>query len=161
MRIFGFDPGSQCAGYAIVEGERTTWRHVDNGVIRPKTTLPYLDRLAQIYERLTQLLREFAPDAFAIEEVFLAHNVKSALQLGQARGVALLAAHQAKLPIHAYSARVVKQSVVGNGNATKEQIQFMTSKLLKLPEPAAADAADALAIALTHGYHVRSAHGAR
>lgn len=157
MRILGFDPGSVCAGYGCIEHHRATnqWHHIDNGVIRPKTTLTHADRLAHIYDRLQQLLITLAPDLFVIEEVFVANNVKSALLLGQARGVALLAAVQAQMPIHEYSARVVKQSIVGNGNATKEQIQFMTARLLKLPEPAATDAADALAIALTHAHHMR------
>lgn len=148
MRIFGIDPGSTVTGYGIIAIEGNRLRHIDNGIIRPKSSAPYPDRLALIYESLVKLLHQFTPTTVAVEEVFVAKNVRSALHLGQARGVAILAATQAGLPIHEFSTRTVKQAIVGYGNATKEQIQMMTARLLHLPEQAAVDAADALAVAI-------------
>lgn len=155
MRILGIDPGSLTTGYGIIESAGQRLTHIDNGIIRPKRTADNPDRLAYIYEGLVARIAEFRPTMVAIEEIFVAKNIRSALHLGQARGIALLAARQASLPIQAYSARTVKQSLVGNGNATKAQVQFMTAKFLQLSEPAAEDAADALAIAITHAHHSR------
>lgn len=155
MRIFGIDPGSTVTGYGVVDAEGNQLRHVDNGVVRPRTSASYPERLLQIFESLDRLLTSFAPMVVAIEEVFVAKNVHSALHLGQARGVAILAAVRMGLPIHEYSTRTVKQSVVGYGNASKEQIQQMTARLLGLTEVAATDAADALAVAITHAHHAR------
>lgn len=155
MRIFGIDPGSQVTGYGIIQANGTRLQHIDNGVIRPKAKLPYADRLAYIFEHLTKRMAEFRPNFVAIEEVFFSKNPRSALHLGQARGIALLIAAQANITIHEYSTRAVKQAITGYGNATKQQIQFMTAKMLKLPEPAAEDAADALAVAITHAQHAR------
>lgn len=156
MRIFGIDPGSTITGYGIIDACGNQLRHVDNGVIRPKASASYPERLLQIFESLERLLTSFAPMAVAIEEVFVAKNVHSALHLGQARGVAILAAIRRGLPVHEYSTRTVKQSVVGYGNASKEQIQQMTVRLLGLQEVAATDAADALAVAITYAHHARS-----
>lgn len=155
MRILGIDPGSVITGYGVVERVGNRLRHIDNGVIRPPAGAEYPARLAYIYDALRACVERFAPQALAIEEVFVAKNVRSALHLGQARGIALLVAAQGGLPIAEYSTRTVKQSVVGNGAATKEQVQYMVTKLLALPEPPTADAADALAVAITHIYHSR------
>ncbi|MBI4237170.1 MAG: crossover junction endodeoxyribonuclease RuvC [Deltaproteobacteria bacterium] len=155
MRIIGIDPGSVITGYGVVERQGNRLRHIDNGVIRPRTVATYPARLAHIYDALRACVAQFSPDALAIEEVFVAKNVRSALHLGQARGIALLVAAQSNLTITEYSTRTVKQSVVGNGAATKEQVQYMVTKLLALPEPPSPDAADALAVAIAHAYHLR------
>lgn len=150
MRIFGIDPGSTVTGYGVIDIAGAKTHHIDNGVVRPKAGRPYLERLHHIFVELERLLAQFRPSVVAIEQVFLAKNAHSALQLGQARGVALLAAARAGCLVHEYATRTVKQSIVGVGSATKQQIQFMISKQLALPEAPAEDAADALAIALTH-----------
>ncbi|MBI2343483.1 MAG: crossover junction endodeoxyribonuclease RuvC [Deltaproteobacteria bacterium] len=155
MRILGIDPGSQITGYGIIEGYGSRCRHIDNGVIRPKTTATYSARLHHIYHQLLEVIATYQPNEVAIESLFYAKNPKSTLQLGQARGVAILAVTEAGLPLHEYSTRLVKQSVVGHGNATKAQVQYMTAKLLQLPAVAAEDAADALAVALLHAQQHR------
>lgn len=153
MKILGIDPGSRITGYGVIEAEGNRYRHLDNGIIRPKTTLASPQRLHEIYIGLCEMITLMQPHCLAIEEVFVAKNARSALVLGQARGIALLAAAQHALPIHEYATRTVKQCVVGNGNARKDQIQFMTQRLLALPEPACEDAADALALAICHAHH--------
>lgn len=154
QRILGIDPGSQITGFGVVEAHGNRLVHVDNGIIRP-TKKAYADRLAYIFDALTAQIAACAPVAVAIEAVFVGKNMRSALHLGQARGVALLCAAKAGLPVHEYATRDVKQAVVGYGNATKQQIQFMTAKLLGLPEPATEDAADALAVAITHARYAQ------
>lgn len=154
-RILGIDPGSQTTGYGIIEASGQKLIHIDNGIIRTKTRDPHHIRLAYIFDQLQSRIAEFAPDLIAIEQVFVGKNVNSALILGQARGVALLCAARAELPIHEYTTRDVKQTIVGYGNADKSQIQFMTAKLLNLPQVAAEDAADALAVAITHSRYAR------
>lgn len=155
MKIFGIDPGSRTTGYGIivVEGQRLT--HVDNGGISPSPKKTVAERLGEIYSQLSELLQQHQPTVVAIEEVFVANNARSALLLGQARGVALAAAAAWKIPVVEYSTRFVKQAIVGYGNADKHQIQVMVSRLLKLPEAAMTDAADALAIAITHSSQSR------
>lgn len=153
-RIFGIDPGSVITGYGVIERHGGRLVHIDNGVIRPPAAATHAARLVQIHAALLTLLGHFAPAVVAIEEVFVAKNAQSALRLGQARGVAILATSQAGLLIHEYSSRAVKQAITGYGNATKEQIQKMTARLLHLREPATTDAADALAVAITHAHHV-------
>ncbi|OGQ23380.1 MAG: crossover junction endodeoxyribonuclease RuvC [Deltaproteobacteria bacterium RIFCSPLOWO2_02_FULL_44_10] len=150
MIILGIDPGSRTTGYGLVSVQGKNIEHVDNGSISPShTSLP--QRLQYIYDALTKLIQEYRPDVMALEEIFVAHNVRSAMVLGHARGVAMLCAVNARLILEEYSAREVKQAVVGFGTASKLQIQQMTKSLLKLPEIAAVDAADALAVALCHG----------
>lgn len=156
MRIIGIDPGSHRTGYGIIDVAGRTLTHVDNGVIEAGRKLALPARLAYIFDHLCQIITKHRPTCAAIEEVFYAKNVQSMLSLGQARGVALLAAARAELAVHEYSTRVIKQTVVSYGNATKTQIQFMTAKYLGLPEVASEDAADALAVAITHAQHARS-----
>lgn len=155
MIIFGIDPGSRVTGYGIVACEGTSVEHVDNGVIVPSATLSSAVRLHFIHSELIKILSHFRPDIVAVEEVFVANNPRSALTLGQARGVALAAAAACAIPVVEYSTRVVKQSLVGYGNASKEQIQSMVRRLLKLPQVAATDASDALAVAITHAHSHR------
>lgn len=147
--ILGVDPGSRITGYGLI---RTTGRHMeylDSGCIRMGEK-PLAERLQVIYAGLTELIATYRPEEFAIEQVFVAKNADSALKLGQARGVAIVCAANAGLPVYEYSARQVKQTVVGKGGADKAQVQHMVQALLQLARRPQADAADALAIALSH-----------
>jgi crossover junction endodeoxyribonuclease RuvC len=162
MRVFGIDCGTECTGYGIVEWDDTlrSPKLVSRGSggirLSKKETLP--QRLALVYAELTSLLEAHQPDVVAIEEVFYSVNAKSALKLGQVRGVALLAAATASLPVAEYAPLKIKSTVTGYGLAQKEQVQFMVARLLELaapPEPA--DAADALAIAICHIHHSQTA----
>lgn len=155
MRVFGIDCGTEVTGYGVVETCESP-REVRlvcvtlGGIQLAKTkTLPV--RLEQVYRELTSQLDLWQPDVVAIEEVFYSVNAKSALKLGQVRGVALLAAASRNLPVAEYAPLSIKSSVVGYGLAKKEQVQFMVARLLRLAEvPRPADAADALAIAICH-----------
>lgn len=147
--VLGIDPGSRRTGFGLVEVVGMQSRYVSSGIVRlPEKPLP--DRLDIIFNSLSELIREYRPDQLAIEEVFFARDPRAALKLGQARGAAILAGTQQGLAVFEYSARTVKQSVVGNGGATKEQVQHMVTRLLKLPATPPEDAADGLAIALCH-----------
>lgn len=151
MRVLGIDPGTRHCGYGVVEarpGSRIAW--VAHGVISPRATDPLENRLKVIHAGLERVIRETAPEACSVEEVFFAANVKSALILGHARGVALLVAAQAGLEVASYPATVVKQAVVGTGRAEKPQVARMVAIILGVPEVEQADASDALAIAITH-----------
>jgi crossover junction endodeoxyribonuclease RuvC len=155
MRVFGIDCGTECTGYGVVElveERREIQLHcIASGgiVLSKKDAFPH--RLAQVYAELSALMAIHQPDAVAVEGVFYSANVKSALKLGHVRGVALLAAATAGLPVVEYSPLSIKSSVVGYGLAKKEQVQFMVARLLRLAElPQPADAADALAIAICH-----------
>ena len=151
MRVLGIDPGTRHCGFGVVEarsGSRMV--HVGHGVISPRASDPLEKRLAVIFDGLTEAIREHRPDACAVEEVFFAANVKSALVLGHARGVALLAAARAGLEVHAYAPTLVKQAVVGTGRAEKEQVARMVSVILGVPAIDKSDASDALAIAIAH-----------
>ncbi|WP_421851924.1 crossover junction endodeoxyribonuclease RuvC [Marinomonas sp.] len=148
-RILAIDPGSRITGFGIVDVINGKSVYVNSGCIRlPDEALSV--RLKYIFQNVSALLEEYRPNEFAIEEVFLAKNANSALKLGQARGAAIVAASLQELEVHEYAARRVKQSVVGNGNADKAQVQMMVQLLLNLTTKPQADAADALAIALCH-----------
>ena len=125
-------------------------RHVDNGIVKTRSSDPLPLRLKAIYDGLTVVLKEFSPEAVAIEQVFLAKNPKAALTLGHARGTAVIASVNLNLEVHEYSALQVKSAVVGYGHAAKQQVQHMVKTLLNLPEVAQEDAADALAVAICH-----------
>ena len=155
MRVFGIDCGTEITGFGVVESDsgarqpRLVCRAM--GAIRLKKTKTTSERLEQVFRELTAELERWQPDTVAIEEVFYSVNAKSALKLGQVRGVALLAAACQKLPVAEYAPLKIKSSVVGYGLAKKEQVQFMVARLLNLAElPEPADAADALAIAICH-----------
>ena len=150
MIILGIDPGTQHTGYGIVKKAGREILHVDNGVISPKAKLSLAEKLSHIYSELKKVIAEYKPDQVAIEEVFVSKNVRSALILGHARGVAMLAASEAGLPVHEYSTREIKSALVGYGNAEKHQVAEMAKRLLKLPEVASNDASDALAAAICH-----------
>ncbi|HEX5234841.1 MAG TPA: crossover junction endodeoxyribonuclease RuvC [Silvibacterium sp.] len=161
MRVFGIDCGTECTGYGIVECDDTQRvpRLVSLGAggIRLPKKEPLAQRLALVYAELSALLAAHQPDVVSIEEVFYSVNAKSALKLGQIRGVALLAAANADLPIAEYAPLKIKSSVTGYGLAQKEQVQFMVARLLNLSEvPEPADAADALAIAICHIHHAQT-----
>jgi crossover junction endodeoxyribonuclease RuvC len=152
MRVLGVDCGTEYTGFGVVElGHDDTLVSLTCGAIRlsPRESLPR--RLATIFNRLGTIIEEHRPDNVAIEDVFYALNVKSALKLGQVRGVAMLAASSAGLEVFEYSPLSIKSAVVGYGRAEKPQVQYMVSRLLNLSEvPEPADAADALAIAICH-----------
>ncbi|MBG6244964.1 crossover junction endodeoxyribonuclease RuvC [Candidatus Symbiopectobacterium sp. 'North America'] len=147
--ILGIDPGSRVTGYGIIRQQGLQLSYVGSGCIRTGVDdLP--TRLKLIYAGVSEIITQFQPDCLAIEQVFMAKNADSALKLGQARGVAIVAGVNQGLPIFEYAARQVKQTVVGTGAAEKSQVQHMVRTLLKLSASPQADAADALAIAITH-----------
>ncbi|MDY0042905.1 MAG: crossover junction endodeoxyribonuclease RuvC [Desulforhabdus sp.] len=150
LRAIGIDPGSRNTGYGVVEGDGSRLQHVLNGNVRMSGNLPFPERLRIIYQELTAVISDCRPDCMAIEDVFIAKNVKSALKLGQARGAAILAGINAGLPIFEYSPLEIKQSVVGYGKASKEQVAEMIQYLFRLREPLNPNAADALATAICH-----------
>ena len=148
-RILGIDPGSRCTGWGLIDKQGNKISFVDCGFIKtPAGDLA--PRLQAIYVGLTQQIETYRPDEMAIEQVFMARNADSALKLGQARGAAIVAATNSLVSVAEYSARQVKQAVVGTGAADKSQVQNMITRLLCLPEVPQADAADALAIAICH-----------
>ena len=154
MRVLGIDPGSETTGWSIVEGEAHRYRLIEYGTIKSPARDRFSARLLRISDGVEALIRQHEPDVCSVEEAFYANNVNVALKLGQVRGVVLLAAERAGLQIHEYSPRLVKQTVVGYGNAEKHQVQEMVRVLLSLntvPEPH--DAADALALAICHFHH--------
>lgn len=150
MRVLGIDPGSHTTGYGLVEKKGSQLIHIDNGCLTTKKTQSLPERLFSIYQGLLKIIETYQPTMVAIEEVFFSKNVSSSLRLGEARGIALLAAQKNQLAIQEYSTRVVKQAITGYGNASKEQIQDMVRRLLKLPQMAQEDASDALALAICH-----------
>jgi crossover junction endodeoxyribonuclease RuvC len=156
MRVLGIDPGTVATGYGVVEERGDTLRAVAFGAISTQASLPFAQRLLRIYQELRTVLAHTRPDCAAVEAVFFARNVQSALRLGQARGVALLALAQEAIRIHEYSALEVKQAVTSYGRAEKGQVQEMVRLLLGLAEaPRPADAADALAVAICHHHAAR------
>lgn len=151
MLILGIDPGSRITGFGIINSVGGRNEYVASGCIRIKgDELP--ERLKQVYAGVDEVIERYCPQEMAIEQVFMAKNADSALKLGQARGVAIVAGANHDLPVHEYAARKVKQAVVGNGGADKSQVQHMVMNILKLPGLPQADAADALAIALCHAH---------
>jgi crossover junction endodeoxyribonuclease RuvC len=149
--ILGIDPGSRLTGYGVVRQTGQKFEYIASGCIR-LTLNDIPDRLKQIFDGVSEIIQQNQPDVFAIEQVFMARNPDSALKLGQARGAAIVAAKNAGLEVFEYSARQVKQAVVGTGAADKTQVQHMIRTLLKLPGNPQADAADALAVAMCHGH---------
>jgi crossover junction endodeoxyribonuclease RuvC len=155
MFVLGIDPGLSVSGYGLVEGTYPPTAHLA-GVIRTDPSLPTPERLADLYSGLCQVVEEAKPDVIALEIVFTNRNLQTAISVGRASGVALLAAAQAGIRVHEYAPTAVKSAVTGDGSANKGQVQKMVARLLKLGEaPRPADASDALAIALCH---LRAAH---
>ena len=154
MRILGIDPGSRATGYGVVEFDGSRLRRVVGGVIRPPQSA-LAARLAGTFAALERVIAETTPAGAALESVFAARNVRSALLLGHARGVALLACGMVDLPTAEYAPTQVKGAVVGHGGASKAQVQRMVQQLLGLAESPPADEADALAVAICHGHASR------
>jgi crossover junction endodeoxyribonuclease RuvC len=152
MRVLGVDCGTECTGYGVVElCPDTRLLCLACGAIKLSTRNSMAARLATVFDRLAALIQEFQPEQVAIEDVFYAANVKSALKLGQVRGVAMLAASAAGLVVAEYAPLSIKSAVVGYGKAEKQQVQHMVAQLLNLASaPESPDAADALAIAICH-----------
>ena len=157
MKILGVDPGTLTCGYAILESDGHSSRALDYGVVRSRDeALPV--RLKVIYEGLLVVIDRWEPDVAAVESAFFGKNARSALKIGEGRGVALLAAASRGLPVVEYAPAEVKKSVVGTGRAHKSQVQEMVRLILSLPElPEPEDAADALAIALCHSHRLNAA----
>ncbi len=151
MRIIGIDPGTIVMGYGVIESGDNETILIDSGVLATKTRSPVGERLAFLYDKLMELLSKYQPDALAIEQPFVAKNVKSALAIGRAQAVAILAAANKNIPVFEYTPAQIKQRVASYGASSKEQIQEMVRiqlGLAKIPQPS--DAADALAVALCH-----------
>jgi len=152
MRILGIDPGFATIGFGLIASERGEQRLLQYGAITTPAGLPFEQRLAMIFDDMTTLIASSRPEALAIEELFFGHNVTTGIGVAQGRGVILLAAAKAGVPIFEYKPSQVKQAVVGYGNAQKRQVMEMTRRLLKMEKiPRPDDAADALALALCHG----------
>jgi crossover junction endodeoxyribonuclease RuvC len=155
VRVFGIDPGSGRTGYGCVETDSTRHRLITCGAVRTPAHASFADKLLTIHQTLVSLIESCGPDCVAIENLFYATNVRSALTLGHVRGVAMLAAVEAGLPVAEYSPTEIKRAVVGYGRAEKHQVQQMVRMLLGLDViPASHDAADALAVAICHAHSV-------
>lgn len=149
MIVLGIDPGTALTGYGVVVSGNVP-RLLECGVIRTPARAPLALRLNDIFDGVTGLIARHRPDALAVEDVFFSRNVRTTLVLGHARGVVLLAGQRAGIAVHEYSPALIKKTVVGRGAATKEQVQFMVARLLRLKNaPQPADAADGVACALT------------
>ena len=156
MLILGLDPGLGTTGWGLVRADGNRLAHVANGQIATDSKAPLPGRLTQLAAQLDALLTDYRPNGAAVEEVFVNKNPQSTLKLGQARGVILLCAARSGLEVGEYAARLVKKAVVGNGNADKTQVHFMVQRLLPGAAIAGPDAADALAVAITHAHHLAS-----
>lgn len=153
MRILGIDPGSYATGYGVLDQLGGRLREVASGAVRPPRDRPFLRRLSDIHEALSELLTRYLPDEVAVENPFHSRNARTALQLGQARAAALLPAVKIGVPVFEYAPREVKLAVVGYGQAEKEQVARMVAILLSLPVPPTPfDASDALAVAICHAH---------
>jgi crossover junction endodeoxyribonuclease RuvC len=157
MRILGVDPGTIFTGYGIIDFDNNELQYVSAGVIKISVTKEMPPRLRTIYDDLDKLIRQFKPDEFALETAFYGKNVQSALKIGYARGVSMLAAIHNDLAIKEYSPREIKKAVVGNGASTKDQVQYMIRKLLAVRKTKMKfDESDALAVAICHAFKVNS-----
>ena len=157
MILIGLDPGLTCTGWGVIAAEGNRLSHVANGHIRPGADGDMAGRLVELHDRLHEVIAEYRPSGAGVEEVFVNVNPQSTLKLGQARGVVLLCAARNGIAVGEYSPKVVKKAVVGTGNAEKSQVHAMVSRLLPGAKIAGADAADALAVAITHAHHLASA----
>lgn len=154
MRVLGIDPGSETTGWGVVEGDARSYHAVEFGTVKASPHERFAARLLKISDGVEELIARFQPDVCAVEEMFFAANVKTALKLGQVRGVILVTAERARIEIAEYAPRLVKQTVVGYGAAEKHQVQEMVRVLLALKQsPQPHDASDALALAICHFHH--------
>ena len=154
MKILGLDPGLGTTGWGLIEADGNRLAHLANGQIRTDAGMPLPQRLAALGDQLEALIRDHAPAAAAVEDVFVNKNPQSTLKLGQARGVVLMCAARAGIDVGEYAPTLVKKAVVGTGGADKAQVHAMVSRLLPGVKIAGADAADALAVAITHAHHL-------
>lgn len=156
MIILGVDPGIAIVGYSIVECKGNNFKAIDYGCITTDSDMLFPDRLKLVYDRLTEIIEKYNPDDLAIEELFFNKNVKTAIKVGQARGVEILAAVNQGLKAYEYTPLQIKQAVTGYGRADKNQVQEMVKMLLNLKEkPKPDDVADALAVAICHGSSIK------
>ena len=153
--IIGLDPGLSCTGWGVVAKSGSRLTHIANGQVKTDAAMPMAERLWLLDRELTDVILRHAPASGAVEEVFVNVNPQSTLKLGQARGVCLLALARAGMPVAEYATRLVKKAIVGTGGAEKAQVQAMLKVLLPGVKLAGADAADALAVAITHAGMVR------
>ena len=156
IRILGLDPGLRRTGWGVIACDGARLSHVAHGVIAPRETLPFAERLLILFDGICDVIAAHAPHEAAVEETFMNDNARSALKLGHARACALVAPARAGLPVAEYAATVVKKAVVGTGGADKAQVGFMIARLLPAAGKTTADAADALAVAIAHA-HARTA----
>ena len=153
MRILGVDTGTIVTGYSVVDYDKNELTRVTSGIIRIPSTKDQAPRLQKIYNELDKLIKQFKPDEFALETAFYGKNVQSTLKIGYARGVSMLVATHNNLPMKEYSPREIKKSVVGNGGASKEQVQYMVKKLLAVSNTKMKfDESDAMAVAICHAF---------
>jgi crossover junction endodeoxyribonuclease RuvC len=155
MLVLGVDPGSVNTGYGLINKQNQNLIYVGGGKISPPSSLPFTGKIHYIFQSLVQIIDAYQPDEMSIEDVFFAKNVKSALKIGHVRGAALVAAAQHDLKIFEYTPLQIKQSVVGYGRATKEQVRSMVKVILQLDIPLSFDASDALATAICHHNWIR------
>lgn len=157
MKILGLDPGLGTSGWGLIQAEGNRLSHLENGQIKTDSRAPLSRRLSTLADQLELLIAEHRPDGAAVEEVFVNANPQSTLKLGQARGVIIMVCARAGLDVGEYAPRLVKKAVVGTGAAEKAQVHAMVSRLLPGVAIAGPDAADALAVAITHAHHLASA----
>ena len=156
-KLLGLDPGLGTTGWGLIQADGNRLSHIANGQLKTDTAASLPERLADLARQLEALIADAGPEGAAVEEVFVNKNPQSTLKLGQARGVVLMIAARSGMPVAEYAARLVKKAVVGNGNAEKVQVHAMVSRLLPGAKIAGPDAADALAVAITHAHHLASA----
>ncbi|HET7714157.1 MAG TPA: crossover junction endodeoxyribonuclease RuvC [Bauldia sp.] len=161
MIILGLDPGLGTTGWGVIRADGNRLSHLANGQLRTKTAAPLPERLADLAGQLEALIAEHRPEAAAAEEVFVNQNPQSTLKLGQARGVALMCAARSGIAVGEYAPALVKKAVVGTGGADKSQVHAMVARLLPGVKIAGPDAADALAVAITHAHHLATARALR
>lgn len=150
VRILGLDPGLRRTGWGVISLDGARLSHIAHGVIAPPESAPFAERLLQLFQEIAAVITEHAPDEAAVEETFVNMNPASTLKLGHARAAAIIAPAQAGLLVAEYAATVVKKALVGTGGADKAQVAFMVRRILPAAGAASADAADALAVAITH-----------
>jgi len=155
MKVLGIDPGSHVTGYGIITSEDQTPHYVAHGLIKMRKNTPLYERLGRVYNGIVEVIELFQPDVLAIEKVFFAKNPRSALMLGHARGVAMLPGILKQIEIHEYSPLEIKQAVVGYGQATKQQVLEMVTRLLSIKETLTFDGADALAVGICCLQHLQ------
>ena len=156
MKLLGLDPGLQKTGWGLIDVEANRLRHLANGAVATRRENSLAERLREIYEAVLSVIDEYAPDAAAVEETFVSRNAASALRLGQARGVVLLAPASRGLPVSEYAPNLIKKTVVGAGHAGKGQIRMMVGHLLPGCSIESEDASDALAVAICHAHYLQT-----